>query len=246
MSRFPVLVAIAAVAAGCEYPSFQFGPGSSGTTSSGTSSSMTTASTTTASGTAGATTTSSTTTSPVCPDHVVVSQLQTRGDGGGTDEFVELYNPTDADVSLGPDWSIVSRTQSDTTDLQRWQGHGGTLPAHGYFLIGGTGYAEIPPRDDGLSSGISDAGRLKLVHVGDGDVDVVCFAYDANTASLVSAFGCPGSPARNPHDDTSNSNVGRGIQRAPRDCTDTGDNSVDFVAKMPCEPKSSASPPVMY
>jgi hypothetical protein len=236
MRRFLALVAIAAVAAGCEYPSFQFGlPGS-----------VTTGSMTTGSGTAGSGTTSSTTTSAVCPDHVVVSQLQTRGDGGGTDEFVELYNPTNADVPLGPDWTIVSRSQSDTSDLQRWQGHGGTLPAHGYYLIGGTGYGETPPRDDGLSSGISDAGRLKLVYAPEGDVDVVCFAYDTNTTSLVEQLGCPGSPARNPHDDTSNSNVGRGIQRMPRDCTDTGDNSVDFVAKMPCEPKNSASPPIVY
>ena len=175
----------------------------------------------------------------------MLSEIQTRGVGGGTDEFIELYNPTGQDVILGVDWTIVSRAQAETADVQRWQGHGGTLPAHGFFLVGGSGYTESPARDDGLSSGISDAGRVQLVQSGN-VVDAVCFAYDSATFAAVGLLMCPGSPAQNDHDDASDSDIDRSMRRVPDDCTDTGDSSVDFAPRMPSLPKSSASPPVVY
>ena len=38
-------------------------------------------------------------------DHVVISEWTSRGPGGSTDEFVELYNPTDSDVDISG-WEI--------------------------------------------------------------------------------------------------------------------------------------------
>ena len=186
----------------------------------------------------------------MCPDHAVISEIRTRGANGGTDEFVELYNPTDADIVLGPDWSIASRAQTDFLDTTRWTGNGGILPAHGHYLIAGSGYTQSPLRDDGLSSGISDAGRVRLVQspvpLTNNVIDAVCFAFDSTSRTLLGVLTCPGTPSTNPHDDTVNSNFDRSLQRFPRDCTDTGDNSKDVLAKMPSTPQSSLSPPVVY
>jgi hypothetical protein len=38
-------------------------------------------------------------------DHIVISELATRGPGGAYDEFVELYNPTSSDIDVG-NWNI--------------------------------------------------------------------------------------------------------------------------------------------
>ncbi len=242
-----------AVATGCGYPSFQFGPGGSGAattttssseTSAGSSSSGATTTTNTASDTHTTTTTTTTSGPPVCPDHVVISEIRTRGIGGGTDEFVELYNPTGQQVVLDPGWTVVSRSQTDTSDHQRWQGNGGILQAHGFFLLVGSGYAQSPLGDEALASGISDAGRVQLIQSPDNVVDSVCFAYDTGSSGLVSMLGC--TPATNPHDDTISSDSDRSIKRAPRDCTETGNDSVDFVAASPATPSDSQSPPVTY
>lgn len=258
-----VVSGIVAVAAGCGYPSFQFDPagtggmGTTGTTSSSgsQSSSGTTGSTTSSSSSSSSHSSSSSGTGtggapPVCGDHVVISEIRTRGANGGTDEFVELYNPTSQDVVLGPDWSIASRADTDFYDTTRWQGNGGILPAHGHYLIAGSGYGGAPARDDGLSSGISDAGRVRLIQSPDpftnNVIDAVCFAFDSTSRNLVGLLSCPGSSATNPHDDTTASDFDRSIMRWPRDCTDTGDNSKDLAAKMPSTPMSSQSPPVVY
>lgn len=238
MRWIPALGAAVAFAAGCGYPSFDFETGTGGMGGS--------PSTTGTGGTGGKTTA----TVPVCPDHVVVSEIRTRGLGGGADEFVELYNPTGKDIVLGPDWTIQARSPTDFVDSQRWQGAGGILPAHGYFLIAGSSYAESPAPDDALSEGITDAGRVSLVQSPDlftnNVIDAVCYAYDATTLGLVEIVTCPGTPAQNPHDDTTASNADRSIKRTPRDCTDIGDNSVDFGPKAPATPKSSKSPTVTY
>ena len=246
------LGAVVAVTTGCGYPSFQFGPGGSGGATTTTSSSETSSSSggaTTTSSTLSATHTTTTASGPpVCPDHVVISQIRTRGVNGGTDEFVELYNPTGQQVVLDPEWTIFSRSQTDLVDYQRWQGNGGILPAHGFFLVVGSGYAQSPAPDDVLASGISDAGRVQLIQSPDiftnNLIDSVCFAFDGTSSALVSILGC--TPATNPHGDTTSSDFDRSIERAPRDCTETGNDSVDFVAASPSTPKDSQSPPVTY
>jgi hypothetical protein len=186
----------------------------------------------------------------VCPGNVVISEVRTRGVNGGSDEFIALYNPTDAAVVLGPDWGIFGRSETDLSDAQKWQGSGGILPAHGHYLLAGPKYAESPAPDEMFTGGITDAGRILLVQAPDifttNVIDAVCYAYDATTTALVELLTCPGNPAQNPHDDNSDSDADRSIARTPRDCTDSGDNSVDFMARAPATPKSSASPPVVY
>ena len=66
-------------------------------------------------------------------NHVVVGEINT--DGSGTNEFVELYNPTNQNVDL-ENW-ILKRSNSGGTvaNLVSSFPNGSIIPAHGFFLI---------------------------------------------------------------------------------------------------------------
>ncbi|MCK5037885.1 MAG: lamin tail domain-containing protein, partial [Thermoplasmata archaeon] len=73
-------------------------------------------------------------------DHIVISEVLTECEGTEDHEFVELYNPTDSDISL-IGWDILY----DSTAFDVWNikytisesdANGGYISAHGFYLIG--------------------------------------------------------------------------------------------------------------
>jgi hypothetical protein len=124
------------------------------------------------------------------------------------------------------------------------------MPAWGHFLIGGTGYTETPAADESLTSGVTDATSVRLVHAG-ATVDAVCYYFDATSmAAFDATYTCEGTAVSNlPHDNsnTTASNVDVSIERKPGgaggNCTDSGDNASDFMMQMPATPMSSQSAP---
>jgi hypothetical protein len=182
---------------------------------------------------------------PSCPTHVVLSEVQTRGEFGGNDEFIMLYNPTSAAIVLTDDWQIIGRSQNDSMDYVKWVGSGGVLPANGFFLIGGAEYSSVPFADDMSMASITDAGRLALMNP-TGTIDTLCYAYDTASMTAIKSFPCEGPPATNDHDDTSCSDWDRSMARMPLDCTDTGNNAKDFGPHNPSTPQNSSSTPVVY
>ena len=69
--------------------------------------------------------------------HVVINQVY----GGSTDgyadySFIELYNPTDAAISLSG-WTIAYKSSNDGDNSSAWETLSltGTIPANGYYLI---------------------------------------------------------------------------------------------------------------
>jgi hypothetical protein len=233
---------LAIAAAGCTYPAFDFSAGGAGggsaTASSGTRAASSSSSASSASG-------------GTCTiDHLLISEVRSRGAGGAEDEFIELYNPTSAGVKLDATWALQARSTSATGYDVRWKGDGSTIPPRGHYLIAGKGYVQKPSPDGMLSTGITDAGSLVLLQ-GTTNVDAVCYAYDLVTTGIlvqgVVPYTCNGTPAANPHDDTSGTDADASIERRPGgqfgNCTDTKDNAYDFVAQMPATPGDLASPP---
>lgn len=81
-------------------------------------------------------------------NYVVISEIQISG-ATAEDEFVELYNPTENDISLN-NWALKRKTQSGINEyyLVSPSSFRGTIPSHGFFLIAHpTGY-------DKLSTGV--------------------------------------------------------------------------------------------
>jgi hypothetical protein len=173
--------------------------------------------------------------------------VRSRGAAGASDEFIELYNPTASDVSLDTNWKIEGRAFDGSSYSIRWKGAAGrTIPANGHFLITGTSYTQMPVGDDTLSTGITDAASLRLVHVST-TVDAVCYSFSPSTLSALqgATFTCEGTPVSNlPHNDKTTGNGDVSIERAPGgtkgNCTDTDDNSADFVSQSPATPENSA------
>jgi hypothetical protein len=178
-------------------------------------------------------------------EHVVFGEVRSRGAGGASDEFIELFNPTPTAVTLDGTWTIQARSASATAFTTRWSGRGNVIPAHGFYLVVGALYGGTPTPDDHLTGGITDATSLHLEQSGQ-VVDALCYAYGATTiATLESAgYGCAGTPSDNmPHDDTSTaaSDVDQSLAR--KRCANTGNDADDYSKRTPATPKDTTSPP---
>ncbi|MEP7123036.1 MAG: hypothetical protein ABJE95_19065 [Byssovorax sp.] len=185
-------------------------------------------------------------------DHLMISEIRSRGTTPmmtAVDEFIELYNPTAADVVLDSSWTIEARSTTSASYGVRWTGTGKTIPTHGHFLIANTGYVQMPTKDDSsASSGITDASSVVLKKTAV-VIDAVCYGFNAATKATLGGVGyvCEGAPADNlPHNNTPGvGDADVSIQRLPGgalgNCIDTGDNAADFFTTTPAAPQSSAS-----
>ena len=64
---------------------------------------------------------------------ILISEFRTRGTAGGNDEFVELYNATNAAIDIGG-WKINASNSSGTIGTRVTINAGTMIPAHGHFL----------------------------------------------------------------------------------------------------------------
>jgi hypothetical protein len=164
-----------------------------------------------------------------CADHLVISEVRTRGDAGATDDFVEVFNPTSATVELAG-WKLLSRapTVSDT-ERQKWLGVGEMLPPGGHLLVAGMGFDDgaTPDRILDPSTSFGDDVRILLRNpVGD-LVDIVCVCGTGCAAG--SWDGCTAGPIQNPNVTPAGDKLARdfSLVRNP-ECRDT-DAADDFV-----------------
>ena len=161
-------------------------------------------------------------------DNVVISEVYGGGGNNGaplTNDFIELFNPTDEDIDLAG-WSVeyfaASGNTGGSTALT------GIIPAGGYFLIqqsagNNKDLAALPTPDATGSLSMAGAnGSVELTDDAASTVDLVGYG----TASRVETAGALG---------LSNSTS---ASRA-EDGADTDDNSADFTAGDPT-PTNSA------
>ena len=187
----------------------------------------------------------------VCAPGLVISQVQTRGDAGASDELVELYNPTGSPVIFDNTWTLQARSSTSANYTSRAIGAGQSIPAHGHILFGGSLYNGPVSADATLTSGITDATSLVLQHNGN-TVDALCFYYDATTQAVFSSgYTCEGTPISNlPHDNTASgtADVDVSLERKPGGASgntqNTGDNAFDFNSNVSSDPHNLASPAV--
>src|SRR5438093_2917887 len=80
-------------------------------------------------------------------NHVVISEFASRGPASATDEFIELYNPTDNPISLSG-WKLQ---YSAATNGATWSDRAilpanASIPGHGFYMIANqTSYSVTNP-----------------------------------------------------------------------------------------------------
>ncbi|OFL57844.1 nuclease [Corynebacterium sp. HMSC065D07] len=157
--------------------------------------------------------------------NAVISEVYGGGGNKGaafTKDFIELYNPTSADLDL-TGWSVEYLSASGNSGGKHELS--GSLPAGGYFLIqeggGDTGEPLPSPDAEGNLNLSGSKGSVKLYDASGAEVDLVGYGE----ASL-----SEGSPAQALNNSTS----------AQRDAegTDTDNNAADFSSAAPT-PKSA-------
>lgn len=111
-------------------------------------------------------------------NHVVISEFATRGPTAATDEFVELYNPTDHIISLAG-WKLQYNPASGSGWLDRALLPAGTqIAAHGFYLIANQSYigTVVPDFTSGSwnsGTGMADNGHERIIDASAVEVDRV-------------------------------------------------------------------------
>ncbi len=190
--------------------------------------------------------------------HVVISEVYGGGGNSGatyTNDFIELYNPTDSLISLDG-WSVqyasATGTSYSPTPLS------GTIPPKGYYLVqeaqgaGGTVALPTPDAIGTLAMG-GTAGKVVLSKATTGvsgiaDANVVDFVAWRGTSTPYEGSG-PAPATSNTTSierkanatSTTTSMSSGGADEFAGNGYDSNNNSADFVTRSP-QPQNSASP----
>lgn len=174
-------------------------------------------------------------------NHLVISEVQiTGGPGKTTNDFIELYNPTESAINLNG-YRLVKRTKTGTSDIliKSWTDDI-FVPAHGFYLWANSGYVDIPVMPDAsttasiaddngiaLRFGPNDTGEI-IDSLAWGDCQNI-FAEKNTTSTLPANPGFNQSLERKPGGESGNGQ-------------DTNDNYNDFFFQDLPHPQNSQSP----
>ena len=177
--------------------------------------------------------------------NVVISEIQlSGGTSSSTDEFVELYNPTNSDINLAG-WRLTKKTASGITPgnlLTSFPAK--TISAHGYFLITHpTGYDGGVPVDAVYSTTASIANNNTVILYSDAGqtvVDLVGFgtASSSETATIANP-PVHQSVERKSGATATASTLYSGEHKWQGNGYDSNDNSADFVLQSVPAPQNS-------
>jgi large repetitive protein len=189
----------------------------------------------------------------------VISEFAPRGAGGGFDEFIELYNPTNADVDLNQ-WRLQTKSATATTWTDRVVfAAGATIASKGFLLTANTamtaGYTSPssgPAADFAWLSpagGLGDSGAIRLVRPDNSVADAVGFgSTTGQEGTALPAF--PGASAatrsferRAFPTSTEATMTGSGSDVAAGNGSDTDNNATDFYLRVTStrEPQNHSS-----
>ena len=156
--------------------------------------------------------------------HMVISEMQTATPSSASQEFMELYNPSAATVSLSG-WTVEYKSATAVDAPANWSKRAtlaGTVVANGFYLIAPKSY--LPNADTDWSATLASTAGTVRIKDGVGNV-VDKLGYG------VTAIGAEGMPSAAP-------TAGQSLERLPGrldelagNGADTDDNSADFVVR---------------
>jgi beta-lactamase superfamily II metal-dependent hydrolase len=96
---------------------------------------------------------------------IVISEFRTRGAVGGNDEFVEIYNNSDAAIDISG-YRLQGSNGSGTTSTRSTVPAGVILPPREHYLFvntTATGYSLPVPGNRGFATGVTDDGGVAIL-----------------------------------------------------------------------------------
>ncbi|WP_375761319.1 lamin tail domain-containing protein [Corallococcus exercitus] len=191
-------------------------------------------------------------------NHVVISEFSGGKGSGLTDEFIELYNPTNKDVDLSG-WQVSYKPATGAWDPASAVTipEGYVIPAHGYFLLGGanftgdgTSLTDLSYTFDATAS-TTGGGHIRVQRPVTGpegttyvDVDTLGFgAGDSPEGTAAPAHPEAGGSLERKAVASSDSTTmaAGGTDAARGNGQDTDNNGVDFVPRATRQPQGTTS-----
>ncbi|QRN96105.1 lamin tail domain-containing protein [Archangium violaceum] len=194
---------------------------------------------------------------------IVISEISGRGPTDpnsttfGTNEYVELYNPTDTAVDLSG-WKVQYKSATSTTTYSGSATipDGKSIPAHGYFLVAHKDYVGPPAADAeygfDMSASATGGGHIRI---GPGlmsnEIDdlYVVDKVGYGTANRPEGSAAPAHPAAGGSlerkalaTSDSTSMAINGADEKKGNGYDTDNNSTDWVVRTIRDPQNSSSP----
>ncbi len=179
--------------------------------------------------------------------HVVISEVQLGITGASTNEFIELYNPTDKEINV-TGWRLAKKTAAaDATEVFVIESFPEkTIPAHGYLLLAHDDYDGGKSEDVSYNAdSFSNNNTLLLYNASLELVDKVGLGSSNDVETLAIGNPASGKSIERKAKDTSTaeSMVAGGEDEFSGNGLDTDNNSTDFILRNVPEPQNIASNP---
>jgi len=147
---------------------------------------------------------------------VVISEFRTRGPSGGSDEFIELLNTSNASVNIGG-WKVNGSSSGGVIGTRATISAGVVLaPGQHYLLTNSAGYGGATAGEQTYSTGIADNGGIGLLNASSTVIDQV---------GMISTSAYKEGTTLTPMSGTAN----QSYERYTQGTQDTGNNSTDFA-----------------
>ena len=154
--------------------------------------------------------------------HLVINEIQTQTTQSASEEFVEIYNPCTAAITVDGyklGYRAASNTMpassADSSTLYTWSG---SFAAGAYFVVGGSSFGGT--KNGSLSSGLAPSGSVALRDATSAIVDSVAYGTVSAGNAFIETAAAPLPPTL--------ASPGGSIERLPNG-TDTNDGSHDFA-----------------
>ena len=185
--------------------------------------------------------------------HVVISEVQIKGDGDTKHDFVEIYNPTGSDIDLGDYKGSYIRLMKYTSGgseslVKSWKDESAIVLAHGYYLWASSsdgGYPSSIGADASTTPTIAASNAVALeIYSTHEKIDIV--GWGSAPVNETSAY--PDNPSDGESierkaitSSTASDMAPSGDHHTWGNGEDTNNNSADFITKTTPEPQNTSS-----
>ena len=179
-------------------------------------------------------------------NHLVISEIQING-ASTTQDFVELYNPTDSDFDLNG-WKLRKRTSTGSESSLVVIGTGKSIVSHGFFLWSNSsnGYNTAIGADVSNTNTLAGDNSIVLLKPDNSTVDQLGWGSGIN--QFDETAGYPTNPVANQSIErkaytlsTSSSMSTGGSDEFKGNGFDSDNNSADFILRSVSQPQNSGS-----